>query len=1206
MATTLIKFPISSIVDGILSYLQHLFATPDLTPSDYRWDPDDRKSRIRICAPFVIDSSKPMSAPFIVVERGGFQYDDRIIDNVKSGDANVMSNMNKVSICDGHINIICGSRVASEASTLANFISMMFQADRHGIIKTLKFVRNFKHVDVSPEIPVVKDSEVRRWEVTVRVFASLQEGWIVSNTDTILLKKAGIYVADHINDDKPFSDKGEIETGVDLLIDQTKDFGPYLTNNPQILEQELEKGWYYIRFTDNAYNQLYNIAEIVNSHTLRLTTHDVNDTTVPWISTETKINVGYDLLWNDLHLHTEIKVEYSNSLKEKHMANYQGPNASVTQQFVVSPGAVAVENLPSVAVATAYDVHQQESMADFFGINSETVVPWGTDNKVVYDKNVAGLKAFEMFPPKAYANTKYGNIDLGILHDGFTEVGVKIDRDTSYVVPGTEKIAGSCQGIIPYYKADLVSEILASDLQTVIITNGDVITAQIKPGQKVFIYDGGYQLVGTVGSISSDKTKILLATPYTAAITGGTKILVGAENGTTLHAYANTLFDPTADFVTAKVAVGDVINFSSLAISGSIDAPKQASVTAVVNKNTLRFNTKTPDTGEIDYSFSGYYPQVAFDPMGSTISLYSYSVNRLLGFGQSYGLKKFLHEHDGTTTTTSGPNVFEGVTIKSIVSPTMFQIYKEELTYVDQATTILNKGDIFAVNDVRTEYDWKERDPLSSSVVMRFYKIDTITFIDTGVPANDYYIITTTEPIYLSNTAEETLTAIQAGDYIDAWKPMVETEILADFRAIRAQEHNVVKRIASVQDIFTAWVRSEETTIDPRNELAFMMNIILSRSGGKVCYGINVDSSSNNLSAEYAEAFEELKLKDVYSHCFGTTDAGVNGSIGSYCDDQSAPYEAHERIGTICYDTDDLILMGSDSCVVDGETGEVTVNGALNLLTAGVTVKDQVKLYDADGLYITTATVVETPSTSTIAVTDYRGAALVTNNSARFQSGRKDDQAVRIGSINYGNRRVTQIFPGWFYAEFDGTRMILPPYFIAAALVGMDSGVLVSQPLTNTTFSIPGLSNIELNTSTYFRKAQLDVIGGSGVDIMIQDTTISQSIKSRHDLTTNMDAVQYRERSITKQADVCAKTIRNAVNPYVGRYNINDKNLFRFLGQVCSIVCSKLINDTIIFNISVTSIKRDEVIDDKVNFSVEATAYIAANYYDITLLVKTR
>jgi hypothetical protein len=308
MSVSLINFPVAAIVDALLSYIQHLFSVPELTPSDYRWSSDDRKSKIRIGGPFVIDNEKPMSAPFIVVERGGYQFDDRIIDNLKSGNANVQTKNQSVSICDGYVNVICGSRVASEASTIANFISMMIQADRHEIIKNIDFLRNLKQIDIGPEIPVIKDTEIRRWEVTARFSTSLQLGWITGESSIKLWKQAEFINDNPTNKDDPFSSSGSITKDSDLLVDTTKDFGPYLINNPQLLEQELEKGWYYIRFKDNSSFQLYNIITIKDNHTLQLTTHDINDITVPWIASETKTGVAYDLLWNQLHLHTKIKV----------------------------------------------------------------------------------------------------------------------------------------------------------------------------------------------------------------------------------------------------------------------------------------------------------------------------------------------------------------------------------------------------------------------------------------------------------------------------------------------------------------------------------------------------------------------------------------------------------------------------------------------------------------------------------------------------------------------------------------------------------------------------------------------------------------------------------------------------------------------------------------------------------------------------------
>ena len=307
MPASMINFPISSILDGVLSYLQWMFGNINITPSEYRWDPDDRKSFIRISAPFVIDNEKPMSAPFVVVERGAFEFENRVIDNFKSSDANTFSNPNFVAIANGTINIICGAHVAPEASSLANFISIMMQADRHGIIKQLGFVRNMYHLDIGPEVPVVKDTEIRRWEVTLRIFVSLQMGWITSLIEPKEWNSATMYGEDIGPGAPSLSDAGATTLGSDLLVDTTQDFGPLLTNNPQLLDKELTGGWYYIRFKDDCeYKQLYPVDSIVDNHTLRLKTHDVNNNPIPWSAPATKTGVSYNLVRNWIRLKCNI------------------------------------------------------------------------------------------------------------------------------------------------------------------------------------------------------------------------------------------------------------------------------------------------------------------------------------------------------------------------------------------------------------------------------------------------------------------------------------------------------------------------------------------------------------------------------------------------------------------------------------------------------------------------------------------------------------------------------------------------------------------------------------------------------------------------------------------------------------------------------------------------------------------------------------
>jgi hypothetical protein len=303
MPAVLRNFPASAVVDVLLSYLQWAFSNDEITPDDYRWNENDRESRIRISGPFVIDNEKAMSAPFVVVERGSFAFANMTLDNIKAGGANTLNNTERVDWMDGIVNVICGSGVAGEASSLANFLGMMFQADRKGIINNSGFIRNLNYVDISPEMPVVKDTEVRRWEVTLRLRVSMQIGWFIREREPVLWNSAEIYSLE----DPPevFSDKGETTQGVSILTDNTKNFGFGSLNNPRLIEKEFNGGQYYIRFKDNTYKQLYTIIGIT-SNTLTLQTHDENDDPTPWLAPETATGVEYDLLWNKLHIHMKL------------------------------------------------------------------------------------------------------------------------------------------------------------------------------------------------------------------------------------------------------------------------------------------------------------------------------------------------------------------------------------------------------------------------------------------------------------------------------------------------------------------------------------------------------------------------------------------------------------------------------------------------------------------------------------------------------------------------------------------------------------------------------------------------------------------------------------------------------------------------------------------------------------------------------------
>jgi hypothetical protein len=312
MTVPLFNFPVAAITDVLLSYLQYVFSNDEITPANYRWVEDDettenrdgRSSKIRISAPFVIDNDKPQSAPFIVVERGAFGFANQLIDNSRGADPNTFENKKYVDWMDGTVNIICGSGVATEASSLANWLAIMLQADRHGIIKKSHFIRNLNYIGIGPEIPVIKDTEVRRWEVILSLRVSLQIGWLQVTREPILWKSAEFYATN--SPPEVFSNKGATSLGSDLLVDTTQDFGHLEANNPYLIQREFDRGWYSVQFKANANKQLYTIVEIVDNNTLRLETHDVNGDPVAYSAPAGATDLEYDLLWNSLHIKMEL------------------------------------------------------------------------------------------------------------------------------------------------------------------------------------------------------------------------------------------------------------------------------------------------------------------------------------------------------------------------------------------------------------------------------------------------------------------------------------------------------------------------------------------------------------------------------------------------------------------------------------------------------------------------------------------------------------------------------------------------------------------------------------------------------------------------------------------------------------------------------------------------------------------------------------
>jgi hypothetical protein len=394
------------------------------------------------------------------------------------------------------------------------------------------------------------------------------------------------------------------------------------------------------------------------------------------------------------------------------------------------------------------------------------------------------------------------------------------------------------------------------------------------------------------------------------------------------------------------------------------------------------------------------------------------------------------------------------------------------------------------------------------------------------------------------------------------------------------------------------------------NDLAFMISVAAGLNGNRVVYAVSVDPTET-ITTQYADALEALKFYNVYSHALGTNEAGVLATLPSYVDEQADPYEGHERTAVLAYDEDDVYNLGQDTAAFD-TAGLMTATTSGYMTTVGLSLGDKIAFTDASDVDWE-VTVTAMPGATTVQ-TDYDGVAITSPLvDVTYLAGVKSKQAQKIKALGaIANRRCTIIWPGTFTADTTATAKIpaltgveLPSYFLSAAIAGLDGGQKVSQSLTHLGFGVPGLSNIRLGTNSYFRRADLDLIGGGGIDILVQDNQVSNVIYSRHDLTTDMSAVELRERSVTKQADQTAKTFRDVVDPYVGKYNITD-SLLKFIRMVLSSAKTSLIKQGVVDKLEILAVQRDPEIADKVNVIIKVTVFIAGNYYDITLLIVSR
>jgi len=296
MASILNKCATTQLSDGLISFIQYLFRTPDITPAGYRWNADEKATEIFISGPFTISREKVGQLPTVTVARSPFQAQNRVIDHLKKADPNTFENEVSLDLLDGGVSIICEAGAGDEASALAMFIFLEIQANRKQLLQGMPFVHRFLGMSISNETPVKEAAEIERWQAIVNISVTLYLGWMKYIKDPEPWRQAALF---NTNDFWQ-SQFGRVEVGSAILTDDSADFGFLTANNPKFLQSEFEKRWYYVLVD----GMKLTVEEIISNKKLRLSVVDADQNVVAFAAATTK-DAPYRLVWNSVHIYME-------------------------------------------------------------------------------------------------------------------------------------------------------------------------------------------------------------------------------------------------------------------------------------------------------------------------------------------------------------------------------------------------------------------------------------------------------------------------------------------------------------------------------------------------------------------------------------------------------------------------------------------------------------------------------------------------------------------------------------------------------------------------------------------------------------------------------------------------------------------------------------------------------------------------------------
>lgn len=148
----------------------------------------------------------------------------------------------------------------------------------------------------------------------------------------------------------------------------------------------------------------------------------------------------------------------------------------------------------------------------------------------------------------------------------------------------------------------------------------------------------------------------------------------------------------------------------------------------------------------------------------------------------------------------------------------------------------------------------------------------------------------------------------------------------------------------------------------------------------------------------------------------------------------------------------------------------------------------------------------------------------------------KSGQALAIAETasSYGNRRIIYVTNATCTVNVAGVDTVVPGYYLAAAIAGMNAGNQPHQGFTN--LGISGIKAVQFGNN-YFNEDQLSLIGGSG-GFVVEQVSPTALPTAYYQTTTDTTSIQTKEYSITKVIDYFSIGLKGRLSSQIGISNV--------------------------------------------------------------------